>query len=118
MVTSWSAIVKPSTTPKMTSPSTMIVNSPKRSTSDSVGITAGLSPTADRPASMIPTTHATEFAAHTNSRASGGRNALIRNTTTETAVPTLYRPVTTMYSGLSCRRTAFQCQVMNARKTA
>ena len=73
---------KPSTTPITTSPRTMIVNNPKRSTIDSVGATE-IWNVGRRPRKMNATTQARQSAAQTSSRAVGGRIADARTTTIE-----------------------------------
>ena len=78
---------RPSTTPNTTSPSTMIVNSPNRSTRESLGGTAQYSRLSSRPASAIPTSHPTATPAHTKIRASAGRKALTTIATTPRLMP-------------------------------
>ena len=62
----------------------MIVNSPKRSTSDSVGSRPTLKPTRERPTSTMLSTQAMTTPAHTTTRGSGARKALANITTAAT----------------------------------
>jgi hypothetical protein len=65
----------------------MMVNSPKRSTSESVGVRPG--PTRElRAASTMPTIQAGATPAHTTSRGVAGRKALARITAADTPMPT------------------------------
>jgi hypothetical protein len=85
-IPSRSGVDRPSTTPKITSPSTMIVNSPDRSTSESVGgRPSGV--TVNRPTSAMPTSQATQKPVHTTSRDASERKALAAISTTATAMP-------------------------------
>ena len=63
------------------------MNSPRRSTSDSLGDSPALMPATDRAASPIPTIQPTEKNAQTTSRGPVGRKALTRITTTATTIP-------------------------------
>src|SRR4029450_5469567 len=71
VLASRSATDRPSTTPITTSPRTMMVNSPKRSTSESVGVRPRLARDL-RAASAMPTIQATPRPAHTTSPGGGG----------------------------------------------
>jgi hypothetical protein len=63
-----------------------MVNSPNRSTSESVGVRPR--PTRElRAASTMPTIQATPRPAHTTSRGAAGSRALARITATDTAMP-------------------------------
>src|SRR6266508_1650318 len=86
LVSRWAAD-RPATTPSTTSPRTMMVNSPKRSTSESVGVRP--KPTRElRAASTMPTIQATPRPAHTRSRGVAASRALAPSTATETPMPT------------------------------
>ena len=60
------------------------MNSPKRSTSESVGGMPRFKPTRERPTSTMPTIQATTTPAHATSRGPTGRKALANITTTAT----------------------------------
>ena len=80
----------PSTTPKTTSPKTMITNVPNRSTSESVGVTPRLKPMRDHPISRSVTTHPTTSVAQTMSRGTAGRQALAAMSAADIAMATTY----------------------------
>ncbi len=63
------------------------MNSPKRSTSESVGGMPRFKPTSERPTSTMPKIQAMTTPAHTRSRGSTGRKALANITTTATPMP-------------------------------
>jgi hypothetical protein len=76
---------RPSTTPKITSPRTMIVNSPNRSTSESVGGRPSRVPV-NRATNAIAMTQAMPKPVHTTSRGASGRKALATISGTATAM--------------------------------
>ena len=87
VLTSCSDPDRPSTTPNTTSPRTMIVNSPKRSTNDSVGRRPRLRPTAGCRRASRPPIQPSATHVHTTSRGPSARKALANTTPADTPMP-------------------------------
>ena len=115
-IASWSACDSPSTTPRMTSPRTMIVNRPKRSTIEWVGAAAtrnsAIRPkpmnATTRPGSRQPTRPAARRPGGTRWRARPRRTA---------PCPGRRRRSGLRYCASSCPRTEYQSQPITPRRS-
>jgi len=92
----------PVTAPTTTSPSTMMMNRPKRSTIDSLGAKdSATSPNDVKPTTIDPTNQAAVNTSHTIIRESASRNALKPIMTTDSTIPDRYLNVIVLYSSES-----------------
>ena len=102
-------IVLPSTTPMTTSPRTMMLNSPNRSTSDEVSPSPSPAVRSRVSSRSPPSTHATTIKAQIASRIASSTEKLAAIAKTVRSIPEMYLEVVGRYRGpdrLVGRRTA------------